>query len=191
VYADRRDVTLFTRQRGRLPEQRPTDHLDYRGLLHRDGSVLTALPSKFLSELSSMGSFGAETLYRLEIAVYLVSRRGLLMTAGTFLTGTVRSGVSCFPPPPEARSHSKTSRPPTRCSFARLRRPTTRPHAPHSRPSHRRGRTAWCPRRRLQRRPFPERSRWCRYVEIISPRFISPRCRSRRDRQLPSHLGEV
>ena len=42
-YVDKRDVTLFTRQRGRLPEQRESDRLDYRGLLHRDGSVLSAI----------------------------------------------------------------------------------------------------------------------------------------------------
>ena len=36
----------------------------------------------------------AAEMYRLEIAVYLVSRRGLLMTAGTFLTGTVSAGTT-------------------------------------------------------------------------------------------------
>eukprot|EP00966_Prymnesium_polylepis_P289976 6698308-Prymnesium_polylepis.1 len=37
-FSDHRDVTMFTRQRGKLPAQRPEDKLDYRGLLHRDGS---------------------------------------------------------------------------------------------------------------------------------------------------------
>ena len=63
-YEDKRDVTLFTRQRGRLPAQREGDKLDYRGLLHRDGSVLTALPTAELTQLGQMGSFGKNALYR-------------------------------------------------------------------------------------------------------------------------------
>ena len=38
-----RDIHTFARRVGRLPEQRPGDALDYRPLLHRDGSVLSAL----------------------------------------------------------------------------------------------------------------------------------------------------
>ena len=64
VYEDTRDVTLFERQRGRLPAQRDGDALDYRGLLHRDGTVFTALSSAELGELGQMGSFGATALYR-------------------------------------------------------------------------------------------------------------------------------
>ena len=64
AYEDARDVTLFTRQRGRLPAQRDGDVLDYRGLLHRDGSVLTALPTSELEQLGKMGAFGASALYR-------------------------------------------------------------------------------------------------------------------------------
>ena len=63
-YEDKRDVTFFTRQRGRLPAQREGDELDYRGLLHRDGSVLTALSAADLKDFSSMGSFGTSTLFR-------------------------------------------------------------------------------------------------------------------------------
>jgi len=40
---ERRDTHTFARRVGRLPEQRPGDRLDYRPLLHRDGSVLSAL----------------------------------------------------------------------------------------------------------------------------------------------------
>ena len=63
-YADVRDVTTFERQRGRLPAQRESDTLDYRGLLHRDGSVLSFLASEELEQLGQMGSFGANALYR-------------------------------------------------------------------------------------------------------------------------------
>jgi len=38
-----RDTHTFTRRVGRLPEQRPGDAIDYRPLLHRDGSVLCAV----------------------------------------------------------------------------------------------------------------------------------------------------
>merc|ERR1719313_1181599 len=64
TYVDHRDVTLFTRQRGRLPAQREGDSLDYRGLLHRDGSVLSALPIAELTQLGKMGSLGSSALYR-------------------------------------------------------------------------------------------------------------------------------
>jgi hypothetical protein len=40
---ERRDTHTFARRVGRLPEQRAGDRLDYRPLLHRDGSVLSAL----------------------------------------------------------------------------------------------------------------------------------------------------
>jgi len=63
-FTDHRDVTTFERQRGRLPAQREGDELDYRGLLHRDGSVITTLPPSELSQLSQMGQFGADALYR-------------------------------------------------------------------------------------------------------------------------------
>ena len=48
-YDDARDVYGFARRAGRLPEQREDDSLDYRGLLNRDGSVLTALEPADLS----------------------------------------------------------------------------------------------------------------------------------------------
>lgn len=38
-----RDIHTFTRRAGRLPEQRDSDAVDYRPLLHRDGSVLSAV----------------------------------------------------------------------------------------------------------------------------------------------------
>lgn len=38
-----RDTHTFARRVGRLPEQRQGDATDYRSLLHRDGSVLSAL----------------------------------------------------------------------------------------------------------------------------------------------------
>jgi (E)-4-hydroxy-3-methylbut-2-enyl-diphosphate synthase len=39
-----RDFKTFTRRKGTLPAQRAGDALDFRGLLHRDGSVLSAVP---------------------------------------------------------------------------------------------------------------------------------------------------
>ena len=47
-YADGRDITSFARRAGRLPEQREGDELDYRGLLNRDGSVLSAVTAEDL-----------------------------------------------------------------------------------------------------------------------------------------------
>lgn len=38
-----RDIHTFTRHAGQLPEQRDGDSVDYRPLLHRDGSVLSAV----------------------------------------------------------------------------------------------------------------------------------------------------
>ena len=38
-----RDTHDYARRHARLPEQLPGDALDYRSLLHRDGSVLSAL----------------------------------------------------------------------------------------------------------------------------------------------------
>ena len=38
-----RDIHTFTRRAGRLPEQREGDPVDFRPLLHRDGSVLSAV----------------------------------------------------------------------------------------------------------------------------------------------------
>lgn len=38
-----RDTHDFARRAGRLPEQHDTDIVDYRGLLHRDGSVLSSV----------------------------------------------------------------------------------------------------------------------------------------------------
>ena len=38
-----RDIHTFTRRAGRLPEQREGDAVDFRSLLHRDGSVLSTV----------------------------------------------------------------------------------------------------------------------------------------------------
>lgn len=52
-----RDTHTFSRRRGQLPEQREGDSYDYRPLLHRDGSVLTAVS---LAELKAT----PELMYR-------------------------------------------------------------------------------------------------------------------------------
>lgn len=53
-----RDTHDFTRRRGRLPEQRENDgNMDYRSLLHRDGSVLSVVS---LEEMKS----NPEVMYR-------------------------------------------------------------------------------------------------------------------------------
>jgi (E)-4-hydroxy-3-methylbut-2-enyl-diphosphate synthase len=52
-----RDTRVFTRRVGRLPEQREGDVADFRPLLHRDGSVLSAIS---VSDLSR----NAEAIYR-------------------------------------------------------------------------------------------------------------------------------
>ena len=44
-----RDTHVFSRRVGRLPEQRPGDVADMRSLLHRDGSVLSAVSAQALA----------------------------------------------------------------------------------------------------------------------------------------------
>ena len=48
-YEDTRDFQSFARRAGALPEQRDGDAFDYRGLLNRDGSVLTTIEPAALS----------------------------------------------------------------------------------------------------------------------------------------------
>jgi len=43
AYDDSRDIYAFSRRNGRLPGQVEGDDFDYRGLLNRDGSVLTSI----------------------------------------------------------------------------------------------------------------------------------------------------
>mmetsp|Transcript_26439 Transcript_26439/g.36368 ORF Transcript_26439/g.36368 Transcript_26439/m.36368 type:complete len:629 (-) Transcript_26439:305-2191(-) len=47
-YSDTRDFTAFGRRESDLPEQKPEDAVDYRGLLHRDGSVLSVVTKEML-----------------------------------------------------------------------------------------------------------------------------------------------
>mmetsp|Transcript_39010 Transcript_39010/g.65558 ORF Transcript_39010/g.65558 Transcript_39010/m.65558 type:complete len:741 (-) Transcript_39010:78-2300(-) len=58
-----RDFKLFTRRSGDLPEQREGDVVDYRGVLHRDGSVLSVVTLEDLKK--------GERLYK-ELACKLV-----------------------------------------------------------------------------------------------------------------------
>lgn len=39
----KRNFAVFERRSATLPEQKPDDDLDYRSLLHRDGSVITSV----------------------------------------------------------------------------------------------------------------------------------------------------
>jgi len=50
TYSDGRDITSFARRRGDLPEQRDGDAFDYRGLLNRDGSVLSVATAADLAD---------------------------------------------------------------------------------------------------------------------------------------------
>ena len=52
-FAERhRDIHTFTRRTGRLPEQREGDNVDYRSLLHRDGSVLSGIQVEVIPGLA-------------------------------------------------------------------------------------------------------------------------------------------
>jgi len=64
AFVDGRDVTTFDRRRGALPEQREGDEMDYRGLLHRDGSVYGALSLAELQGCSALGGLGDSALFR-------------------------------------------------------------------------------------------------------------------------------
>jgi len=50
AFDERRDFSSFEKRQGELPEQREGDAVDFRGLLHRDGSVVSAVS---LAELSN------------------------------------------------------------------------------------------------------------------------------------------
>jgi len=64
AFADGRDVTSFRRRRGALPAQRPDDRFDYRGLLHRDGSVYGALSRAELEGCAALAGLGDAALFR-------------------------------------------------------------------------------------------------------------------------------
>lgn len=53
-FSDTRDITSFSRRRGELPEQRDGDDFDYRGLLNRDGSVLSVVTAEMLGEPNTL-----------------------------------------------------------------------------------------------------------------------------------------
>ena len=62
-YADSRDFTSFQRRAGRLPAQEEGDALDYRGLLNRDGSVLSTIDGAMLAEPQTLyKALGAKTV---------------------------------------------------------------------------------------------------------------------------------
>ena len=45
-----RNFAVFDRRNGELPEQREGETLDYRSLLHRDGSVITPIKPEDLAK---------------------------------------------------------------------------------------------------------------------------------------------
>ena len=55
-----RDIHSFAKRVGRLPEQEDGDDVDYRGLLHRDGSVISAVTLQVKLKPSQYSS-GPET----------------------------------------------------------------------------------------------------------------------------------
>jgi len=62
-YDDTRDILAFSRRSGRLPVQREGDHFDYRSLLHRDGSVLSAVSVEMLKNPQELyRQMGAKTV---------------------------------------------------------------------------------------------------------------------------------
>jgi len=62
-YEDSRDIFSFSRRAGELPGQKDGDELDYRGLLNRDGSVLTAITVDELKQPQALySSLGCKTV---------------------------------------------------------------------------------------------------------------------------------
>ena len=62
-FDDSRDFQSFARRSGRLPEQREGDDFDYRGLLNRDGSVLTAVTTEQLQSPDALyAELGCKTV---------------------------------------------------------------------------------------------------------------------------------
>jgi len=63
AYSDCRDIFGFARRSGRLPAQEEGDTFDYRGLLNRDGSVLTAVQVDALKEpMALYAALGCKTV---------------------------------------------------------------------------------------------------------------------------------
>jgi (E)-4-hydroxy-3-methylbut-2-enyl-diphosphate synthase len=63
TFSDSRDVFSFARRSGRLPGQEESDTYDYRGLLNRDGSVLTAISAADLKEpMALYAALGCKTV---------------------------------------------------------------------------------------------------------------------------------
>ena len=50
-FDDTRDFTKYGRRESSLPEQREGDATDFRGLLHRDGSVISSVNTEMLQVL--------------------------------------------------------------------------------------------------------------------------------------------
>ena len=48
-YEDTRDITSFAKRQGELPSQVETDQVDMRGILHRDGSVISIVTPEMLA----------------------------------------------------------------------------------------------------------------------------------------------
>ena len=75
-FAERhRNIHNFARRESRLPEQRDRDTVDYRSLLHRDGSVLSAvslqvLLSKIFSAIDLVNSHTAKQILRIVLQAW-------------------------------------------------------------------------------------------------------------------------
>ena len=74
-----RNIHNFARRESRLPEQRECDTVDYRSLLHRDGSVLSAVSLQvLLSKVFSGDDMPNPTLQRRSPGLYC--RHGVRIT---------------------------------------------------------------------------------------------------------------
>ena len=61
-FTDTRDVTSYSRREVQLPDQREEDAMDFRGLLHRDGSVISVVTAEMLESPNSFyKAIGAKT----------------------------------------------------------------------------------------------------------------------------------
>jgi len=62
-YTDPRDIFSFSRRAGELPAQKEGDAYDYRGLLNRDGSVLSSVTPQMLSDPQALyADLGCKTV---------------------------------------------------------------------------------------------------------------------------------
>ena len=89
-----RDTHTFARRVGRLPEQRQGDAIDYRSLLHRDGSVLSALTLQARAASARCWAAISHVLLLVQVLSHAAVRGSLQTLAAAY----IEAGAGCSVP---------------------------------------------------------------------------------------------